>query len=64
MSKAFCWVHTLPTKIITGFIIVQIILVAARSKTSICGLTLAGIAGSNRAMGMDVCHLSATLVDG
>jgi len=47
-----------------GFIIIQFIPVAARSNTSFCGLTLAGIAGSNRAMGMDVCHLSATLVNG
>jgi len=28
---------------------------AARSKAWVCGLTLAGIAGSNPAVGMDIC---------
>ena len=31
--------------------------VAARSKAWVCGRWLAGIAGSNRAGGMDVCLL-------
>ena len=30
--------------------------VAARSKASVCGRSLAGIAGSNPAVGMDVCR--------
>jgi hypothetical protein len=30
--------------------------VAARSKTSVCGHSLAGIAGSNPAVSMDVCR--------
>ena len=31
------------------------ILVAERSKARICGRSLAGVAGSNFAVGMDVC---------
>jgi hypothetical protein len=31
--------------------------VAARSKTCICSHSISGIAGSNPAVGMDVCHL-------
>jgi hypothetical protein len=34
------------------------IAVAARSKASVCGRTLAGIVGSNPAGGVDVCVLS------
>ena len=31
--------------------------VAARSKAWVCGLSFAGIVGSNHGGGMDVCHL-------
>jgi hypothetical protein len=36
---------------------VQVIPVAAQSKAWLCGRSLAGIAGSNPAKGMDVCLL-------
>jgi hypothetical protein len=36
--------------------------VAARPKTQVCGLLVAGIAGSNPAPGMDVCLLCLCVV--
>ena len=32
------------------------VLVTSRSKAQVCGRSLAGIAGSNPAVGMDVCY--------
>jgi hypothetical protein len=52
LTKAFCNVKL----ILAPYMCIIPMPVAARSKTSVCSHSLAGIAGSNLPRGMDVCE--------